>query len=192
MKFTILIAGLLGVFLAPALADYNINISDEGNSVGSGQQSVSVNNEHNVANVDNNNGWDSWNSIWDYGTTCNFHSLKIGFAATRLFAKKLCIVHEINKEAVPPIHVLDALVKEKKLQGKGPGGPPPKSLVYSVNPNRVDDLNKFGKSITNMCRKIPTYLAEEIRGLHDGQNIDSRKLRLALGLTDTQIFKQVT
>ncbi|XP_023408293.2 gastrokine-1 [Loxodonta africana] len=242
MKFTILIAGLLGVFLAPALADYNINISDEGNSVGSGQQSVSVNNEHNVANVDNNNGWDSWNSIWDYGT---------GFAATRLFAKKLCIVHEINKEAVPPIHVLDALVKEKKLQGKGPGGPPPKSLVYSVNPNQVDDLNKFGKSITNMCRKIPTYLAEEIRGgnsclkdlpgyprflppgagtrtclaepgscqhfrsgscccatskrlgsdtktwilkrgLHDGQNIDSRKLHLALGLTDTQIFKQVT
>uniref|UniRef100_G3SQ11 Gastrokine-1 n=1 Tax=Loxodonta africana TaxID=9785 RepID=G3SQ11_LOXAF len=140
----------------------NINISDEGNSVGSGQQSVSVNNEHNVANVDNNNGWDSWNSIWDYGT---------GFAATRLFAKKLCIVHEINKEAVPPIHVLDALAKEKKLINgylsltrKGPGGPPPKSLVYSVNPNQVDDLNKFGKSITNMCRKIPTYLAEEIRG----------------------------
>ncbi|EAW99859.1 gastrokine 1 [Homo sapiens] len=154
MKFTIVFAGLLGVFLAPALANYNINVNDDNNNAGSGQQSVSVNNEHNVANVDNNNGWDSWNSIWDYGN---------GFAATRLFQKKTCIVHKMNKEVMPSIQSLDALVKEKKLQGKGPGGPPPKGLMYSVNPNKVDDLSKFGKNIANMCRGIPTYMAEEMQ-----------------------------
>uniref|UniRef100_A0A2R9BBA6 Gastrokine-1 n=2 Tax=Pan paniscus TaxID=9597 RepID=A0A2R9BBA6_PANPA len=154
MKFTIVFAGLLGVFLAPALANYNINVNDDNNNAGSGQQSVSINNEHNVANVDNNNGWDSWNSIWDYGN---------GFAATRLFQKKTCIVHKMNKEVMPSIQSLDALVKEKKLQGKGPGGPPPKGLMYSVNPNKVDDLSKFGKNIANMCRGIPTYMAEEMQ-----------------------------
>uniref|UniRef100_A0A2K6UBH0 Gastrokine-1 n=2 Tax=Saimiri boliviensis TaxID=27679 RepID=A0A2K6UBH0_SAIBB len=155
MKFTIVFAGLLGVFLAPALADYNINISDDNNSAGSGQQSVSVNNEHNVANIDNNNGLDSWNSMWDYES---------GFAATRLFQKKTCIVHKMNKEVVPSIQSLDALVKEKKLQGKGPGGAPPKSLMYSINPDKVDDLSKLGKNIANMCRGIPTYMAEELQG----------------------------
>ncbi|KAM9212114.1 gastrokine-1 [Dugong dugon] len=150
MKLTILFAVLLGVFLAPALASYNINVDNNNNADG-GQQSVSVNNEHKVATVDNN-GLNPWNAIWDYET---------GFAAVRHFAKKLCIVHELNKDAVPSIHALDTLVKEKKLQGKGPGGPPPKSLIYSVNPDQVHDLSKFGRYIINMCRNVPTYKAEE-------------------------------
>ncbi|KAB1266751.1 Gastrokine-1 [Camelus dromedarius] len=149
----IVFAGLLGAFLTPAFADYNINVSDEDNSGGSGQQSVSINNEHNVANVDNNNGWGSWNSLWDYET---------GFAVTRLFHKKVCIVHKMNKEVMPSLQALDALVKEKK--GKGPGGPPPKGLMYSVSHNKVNDLDKFGKSIVTMCRGVPTYMAEEIQG----------------------------
>ncbi|XP_064350323.1 gastrokine-1 [Camelus dromedarius] len=156
MKFTIVFAGLLGAFLTPAFADYNINVSDEDNSGGSGQQSVSINNEHNVANVDNNNGWGSWNSLWDYET---------GFAVTRLFHKKVCIVHKMNKEVMPSLQALDALVKEKKVKiGKGPGGPPPKGLMYSVSHNKVNDLDKFGKSIVTMCRGVPTYMAEEIQG----------------------------
>ncbi|KAM6221152.1 gastrokine-1 [Rhynchocyon petersi] len=148
----IFFTGLLGVFLSTALADYNINVNDDNNIAGSGQQSVSVNNQHNMVNVDNNNGWDSWNALWDYET---------GFAVTRLFAKKMCIVYKMNKDVMPPIHILDALVKEKKLQDKGPEGPPPKGLIYSVNSEQVNDLNKFGKSIANMCKNVPTYTAEE-------------------------------
>uniref|UniRef100_A0A8C4PJT6 Gastrokine-1 n=1 Tax=Equus asinus asinus TaxID=83772 RepID=A0A8C4PJT6_EQUAS len=133
----------------------NININDDGNSNGSGQQSVSVNNEHNVANVDNDNGWNSWNSIWDYNSN---------FAATRIFHKKACVVHRINKDVVPSLQALEALVKEKKLQGRGPGGPPPKSLIYSINPHKVSDLDQFGQSISGMCRGVPTYMAEEMEG----------------------------
>uniref|UniRef100_A0A8C3WZA3 Gastrokine-1 n=1 Tax=Catagonus wagneri TaxID=51154 RepID=A0A8C3WZA3_9CETA len=155
MKFTIAFAGLLGVFLTPALASYNIDVNNDNNSGGSGQQSVSVNNEHNVANVDNNNGWNSWNALWDYDT---------GFAVIRLFKEKSCIVHKMNKEAMPSLQDLDTLVKEKKLQGKGPGGPPPRSLRFSVNPNRVDNLDKFGKAIVAMCKGLPTYMAEETQG----------------------------
>ncbi|XP_057598954.1 gastrokine-1 [Hippopotamus amphibius kiboko] len=155
MNFATVFAGLVGIFLTPALADYNINVNDNNNSGASGQQSVSVNNEHNVANVDNNNGWDSWNSVWDYGS---------GFAATRVFKKKSCLVHKINKEAMPSLQALDTLVKKKKLQGKGPGGPPPKSLMYSVSPDKVNNLDQFGKSIVAMCKGLPAYMAEEIQG----------------------------
>ncbi|KAF6321158.1 gastrokine 1 [Rhinolophus ferrumequinum] len=155
MKLTIVFAGLLGVFLTPAFAQYNINIGDSNNSGGSGLQTVSVNNEHNVANVDNNNGWDSWHTLWDYNT---------GFAAIRLFNKKACIVHKMNKDATPSLQALDTMVKEKKLQDKGPGGPPPKGLMYSINPDKVNNLDEFGKSIASMCRRVPTYMAEEVRG----------------------------
>ncbi|XP_057164938.1 gastrokine-1 [Ursus arctos] len=155
MKLTIVFAGLLGVFLTPAFASADISVGGNSNSGISGQQSVSVNNQHSVANVDNDNGWDSWNSIWDYHTN---------YAATRFFGKKKCIVHRMNKEVMPSLQTLDALVKEKKLQGEGPGGPPPKGLMYSINPKEVNDLSELGKPIASMCRGIPTYMAEEIEG----------------------------
>ncbi|XP_057623613.1 gastrokine-1 [Chionomys nivalis] len=154
MKFTMLFVGLLGLLVAPGLP-YNINVNDDNNVSGSGQQSVSINNEHNVANVDNNNGWDSWNSLWDYENS---------FAATRLFAKKSCIVHKMNKNVMPSLQDLDTLAKEQKLQGKGPEGASPKELMYSISPTRVADLSPFGTKIAGMCQGIPTYVAEEIPG----------------------------
>uniref|UniRef100_A0A673VKJ2 Gastrokine-1 n=1 Tax=Suricata suricatta TaxID=37032 RepID=A0A673VKJ2_SURSU len=153
MKLTIVFAGLLGVFLTPALADTDINIGGDSNSGISGQQSVSVNNEPNVASVDNNNGLDSWNAMWDYETN---------FAAVRLFKQKVCIAHRMKKDAMPSLQTVDALVKEKELQGKGPGGPPPRSLMYSINSVRVNDLEKLGKPIAGMCRGIPTYTDNEL------------------------------
>uniref|UniRef100_A0A8C2VHM7 Gastrokine-1 n=2 Tax=Chinchilla lanigera TaxID=34839 RepID=A0A8C2VHM7_CHILA len=146
-----LFIGLLGLCITPGFANYNINVNDDNNVAGSGQQSVNINNAHNVANVDNNNGWDSWNSLWDYEN---------GFAATRLFAKKSCIVHKMNNDVMPSLQALDALVKKRQ----GPGGPPPKVLRYSVNPNQVDDLTKYGQNIAGMCHGLPTYMAEEIPG----------------------------
>ncbi|XP_020033011.2 gastrokine-1 [Castor canadensis] len=156
LLFQMVFIGLLGLFLAPGLA-YNINVNDDNNVAGSGQQTVSVNNAHNVANVDNNNGWDSWNTIWDYGNS---------FAATRLFAKKSCIVHKMNKDVMPSIEILDALVKEKKLQGKGSGEQSTKSLIFSVNSNSIDDLSQFGTNIASMCKGLPTYLAVEVPGVN--------------------------
>lgn len=55
----------------------DIDVNDNNNSGGSGQQSVSVNNEHGVANIDNNNGWASWNSLWDYGSVGSQHAVSI-------------------------------------------------------------------------------------------------------------------
>ncbi|XP_008846290.1 gastrokine-1 [Nannospalax galili] len=151
MKFTMIVVGLLGLFIAPGFANYNNYVNDDHNVAVSGQQSVSINNQHNVANVDNNNGWDSWNALWDYENS---------FAATRLFSKKSCIVHKMNRDVMPSLQDLDVLVKEEK--GKEPGGPPRKELTYSINPTKVEDLNQFGTKIAGMCQGIPTYVAEEV------------------------------
>lgn len=75
-------------FLSNSYAFQNINVSDNNNSGGSGQQSVSVNNEHRVANVDNNNGWDSWHALWDYETVGSQHAISILYKYKTYFLTK--------------------------------------------------------------------------------------------------------
>ena len=60
--------------------------------------------------------------------------------------------------------LLATCLPHTQLQGRGPEGPPPKSLIYSVKPDKVNNLDQFGESIVTMCKGIPTYMAEEIQG----------------------------
>lgn len=61
---------------------------------------------------------DKKNSLGSIRLSITFyhHLLYQGFAATRLFVKKSCIVHKMSKDAMPSIQALDALVKEKKVK----------------------------------------------------------------------------
>ncbi|XP_072488355.1 gastrokine-1 [Notamacropus eugenii] len=148
----IVFIGLLGL-LQGSTSD-NININDDNNVDGSGAQSVSINNEHNIANIDNNNGWEkSWNSVWDYNA---------GFAAVRLFAKRTCIVHSLNRDVVPGLQDLERITKENRANVHT--GSSPKSLRYQIDPEQIKDLTQFGTPIENMCRGLPTYKAQEVQG----------------------------
>ncbi|XP_043836975.1 gastrokine-1 [Dromiciops gliroides] len=152
MKLLIVFIGLLGFLWDPTSADTNINVSNDNDSNG-GSQTVSINNDHNVANVDNNNGWErSWNSIWDYNS---------GFAATRIFSKKTCIVHRLNKDVVPGLQELERMSKQKANVHTGPS---PKSLQYEIEPEAIDNLAQFGTPIENMCKGLRTYKAQEVQG----------------------------
>ncbi|XP_001381698.2 gastrokine-1 [Monodelphis domestica] len=152
MKLEIVFIGLLGLLLGSTSADTNISVDNDNNSQG-GTQRVSINNDHNVANVDNDNGWDgSWNSIWDFNN---------GFVATRIFAKKTCIVHKINKNVVPSIQDFERLSKNKPNVHTGPS---PKSQRYMIDPQNIKDLAQFGTPIETMCKGLPTYKAQEVQG----------------------------
>ncbi|XP_074979481.1 gastrokine-1 [Caretta caretta] len=146
----IVIASLLGVFLTPSLATDNVNENNQGNDGGNSRQTVSINNNKHVANIDTNNGWNSWNSVWDYGN---------GFMATRVFSKKSCIVAKMNKDVMPDIVVIPRLISERKKAGAQ--GPRPKELRFVVSKTRVLDLTHFGKNIEALCRGLPTYVAHE-------------------------------
>ncbi|XP_035312515.1 gastrokine-1 isoform X1 [Cricetulus griseus] len=177
MKFTVVFVGLLGLLIASGFS-YTINSNNESNVGGSGPQAVSINNQHNVANVDSNNGWGSWNALWDYENS---------FAATRIFAKKSCIVHKMNKNVMPSLQELDTLVKEQKVKDKEPEGATPKELMFSINPTRVEDLSTFGPKIAGMCQGIPTYVAEEIPDQETSPNVESH-FRIPLTISGSIVY----
>ncbi|XP_074979480.1 gastrokine-1-like [Caretta caretta] len=130
----------------------NVNENNQGNNGRNSHQTVSINNDKHVANIDSNNGWNSWNSVWDYGN---------GFISTRILSKKACIIAKINEKVMPDVVELPQLIKEKMKAGSR--GPPPVELRFTVSETRVSDLALYGKSVEAMCRGIPTYVAREAR-----------------------------
>uniref|UniRef100_A0A674IDV8 Gastrokine-1 n=1 Tax=Terrapene triunguis TaxID=2587831 RepID=A0A674IDV8_9SAUR len=135
------------------LLEWKGNENNQGNDGGNSHQTVSINNDKHVANIDSNNGLNSWNSIWDYGN---------GYIATRILSKKACIIAKMNKNVMPDVVELPQLIKEKKKAGSQ--GPPPVELQFAVSKTRVSDLAPYGKSVESMCRGIPTYVAREAHG----------------------------
>ncbi|XP_040271673.1 gastrokine-1-like [Bufo bufo] len=102
----LLIATILGVLLTQALGNDNININNSGNDGGSISQQVNINNQDQVANINNLNGWNSWDSVSDFGN---------GFAATRLYNKKICVVTKMTP-SFPTLEKLSEIAKTKKVK----------------------------------------------------------------------------
>ncbi|XP_033012686.1 gastrokine-1 [Lacerta agilis] len=155
MKLIALSVALLGVLLAPTLADNNEN--NQGNAGGRSHQSVSIDKQKKVVNVDNNNGWHSWNNILDYST---------GFMATRILSKKACFLTKMNQDVMPDVTTLPEAIREK--QKDRTKGPAPKNLTYRVAPKKITNLAPYGKNIEALCRGIPTYAAYEFAGESSG------------------------
>ncbi|XP_058050620.1 gastrokine-1 [Ahaetulla prasina] len=139
-----------GVFLAPVLT--NIIVNNEGNVGGTSHQSVNIDHKRKVVNIDHNNGWNSWNTIWDYGT---------GFMATRIFSKKTCFITRMNKQIMPDITTLPKAIREKQKNPRS--GPAPKEVSFTVSHKRISDLSIYGKQVQAFCRGIPSYLASEVK-----------------------------
>ncbi|XP_029457647.1 gastrokine-1-like [Rhinatrema bivittatum] len=149
MKTFIVTAALLGIFLTPSLANDEVNINNQGNVGGDVHQTVNIDNHNNIANINNYNGWDSWNSICDYNR---------GLFATRLFAKKICVVGKINKAAFPSLAQLSEEAHEKTHRNS------PAPVTYSVSPNKITDVGQFGEHIQALCKGVPTYTSQEAQG----------------------------
>ncbi|XP_063786442.1 gastrokine-1-like [Pseudophryne corroboree] len=144
MKFLI---ALLGVFLTQALANDNIKINNSGNDGGSVSQQVNINNQDNIANINSLNGWNSWDSICDFGT---------GFAATRLYNKKICVVTKM-KPTFPTLEQLSAIAKNKQQ-----ASPNTQLVTYTINQKPIVNIEEYGKHIESLCRGMPAYTAQEM------------------------------
>ncbi|KAM4675812.1 gastrokine-1-like [Discoglossus pictus] len=151
MKF--LVVALLGVFLTLAVANDNININNSGNDGGSVQQNVNINNQNHIASINSLNGWNSWDSICDFGR---------GYAATRLFHKKICVVTRMNKNT-PSLAQLSAIAKDKT---KIP--PNPELVTYTINQTPIVNIGEYGQHIDSLCKGIPAYTAQEMPKSEEG------------------------
>ncbi|KAM4675810.1 gastrokine-1-like [Discoglossus pictus] len=154
MKFLIVVAALLGVFLTQTLANDNININNSGNRGGNVYQNVNINNQNNVASINNLNGCKSWDSICDYGR---------GYAATRLFSKKMCIINRMNLAMFPSLVQLRAISKRKYQIT-----PNTQMVTYTINQTPIVNIAEYGEHISSLCKGIPAYTALEMPEFGEG------------------------
>ncbi|XP_077329236.1 gastrokine-1-like [Lithobates pipiens] len=146
MKALILIAAILGV----SFATDNVAVNNQGNDGGNVHQTVNINNQDNVANINQYNGLNSWNSVWDY---------QRGVFAARLVSKRACVVSRMNRNVVPSLEQLRKATQEKQ----NPNAPPPRSLTYTISQTRVKNVAQYGSQIEALCKGVPTFFAQEVQ-----------------------------
>ncbi|XP_063214783.1 gastrokine-1-like isoform X1 [Chroicocephalus ridibundus] len=144
MKFTIMIASLLGVFLAPALANRNGKRHHSEHSHCSFPDTG--------VSTDSKEGSKDWKSVWDVET---------GYVATKVLSKHTCIIAKIDKRffldkpfPAPP----------RGHQGLSPHQLPPRENRFTISRKRLQSLRPYGKRIQALCRGIPSYLAYPAAG----------------------------
>ncbi|KAM6369822.1 gastrokine-1-like [Pluvialis apricaria] len=148
MRSTIVIASLLGVFLAPALANRNSENNLQGYHGEHSRRSftdtgVSINPKERS---------DDWKSVWDVRT---------GYVATKVFSKHTCIIAQMDKR-----FLLDKPfpAPPQGHQAPGPNQLPAPENRFIISRNRLQSLRPYGKRIQALCRGIPSYLAYPAAG----------------------------
>ncbi|XP_018409908.1 PREDICTED: gastrokine-1-like [Nanorana parkeri] len=150
MKF--LAAAVLGVLLTLSLANDNVDVNNSGNDGGNVNQQVNINNQDRIANINRFNGWDSWDSICDYGN---------GFAATRLYKNKICVINKM-KSNFPTLQQLKAISENNQV---------PQSVdmtTYTINQKPIINIGEYGRHIEALCKGMPAYTAIELPQAEEG------------------------
>lgn len=145
MKVTIVIASLLGVFLAPALA----NRKNERNFKEHHRVSLFYDTG---ARKNPEEGSDPWKSVWD---------AKTGYVATKVLSKHTCIISKMDEG-----FLFDNLFPESPEgnEGSDPRELPPRENRLLISRDRLQTLRPYGKRIQALCRGIPSYLAYPAAG----------------------------
>ncbi|XP_053319764.1 gastrokine-1-like [Spea bombifrons] len=145
----IILTTILGALFASSLANDNVDINNEGNVGSNVHQTVNINNQDKVASVNTLNGWDSWDSICDYGR---------GFVATRPFGKKICVVSKMDKQVFPGLEAISTATQQKQLSKT------PVLFKYNINQVPIANIGIYGVHIEALCKGIPSYTAEVKQG----------------------------
>ncbi|XP_074020192.1 gastrokine-1-like [Numenius arquata] len=148
MKLTIVIASLLGVFLASALANMNGKNNAQGHHGEHSHRSLT----DTGVSTHSKEGSEDWKSVWDVTT---------GYVATKVFSKHTCIIANMDKRFW--------LDKPFPAPPQGHQGPslhqlPPRLNRFIISRNRLQSLRPYGKQIQALCRGIPSYLAYPTAG----------------------------
>ncbi|XP_063276875.1 gastrokine-1-like isoform X1 [Prinia subflava] len=138
MKFPIVIASLLGVFLAPALANHNMENNFNSENSNHPEMRVSTNPK---------DGSEAWKTVWDF---------KTGYVATKVFSKNTCIIATTRKRFWLGKHFPTPAQGDKR---PGPYELQPRENRFIISRNRLQSLSPYGKRIQALCRGIPSYLA---------------------------------
>ncbi|XP_072488344.1 gastrokine-3-like [Notamacropus eugenii] len=166
------IAAFLAMFLTPSLAETNqTQLFNETRE----DRSTNVKIHGSIILIHDTNPWSEWDGILDYNH---------GYLAAKLYSKKACALIRMDKDIFPSLEVLrKALHKQIKIPF--PGHPSYRTrflpslnlisicfqlprnydasqgLTHVIFPTRVKNVAQYGKTISDLCRGVPTYLARQ-------------------------------
>ncbi|XP_036604626.1 gastrokine-3-like [Trichosurus vulpecula] len=145
MKFHTMIAVFLVMLFTPSLAEKDQtpfpNVTHE-------DHSTNVNIHGSIILIHDTNPWSEWDGILDYNR---------GYLAAKLYSKKACALTRMDKGIFPSLEMLHrALDKQLPRNYDSSQG-----LTYIILPTRVKNVAQYGKSISDLCRGVPTYFAQQ-------------------------------
>ncbi|XP_042329886.1 gastrokine-2 [Sceloporus undulatus] len=153
------IIALLGFFWSPAFASYEVYRipSPSGDFI---QQSVTIDNTNQVANIHVYGGLCSSDTIFDY---------KHGYIATRVFSRRACFILKMEKGYVPLLQEIGRLAYEKQMM-KEMISPQNVWVEYAPSDSffgSIGEWLKFGSSIEQLCHDVPVYTVKRVeKGFH--------------------------
>ncbi|XP_060107042.1 gastrokine-2 [Heteronotia binoei] len=154
MTRLLILVAVLGVFWCQASATFQVYRipSDTGDYT---QQTVTIDNENQVANIHVYGGTCSSDTIFDY---------KHGYIATRLFSRRACFVYKMEKGYIPELDLIGKLAYEKQMLNKMFS---PKNIWVQYEPSNsffgeIKEWLVFGSSIEKLCKGVPIYKVERV------------------------------
>ncbi|XP_053126027.1 gastrokine-2 [Hemicordylus capensis] len=159
MNRLVVVIAVLGFFWSPAFASFQVYSipSVSGDYV---QQTVTIDNENQVANIHVYGGLCSSDTIFDY---------KHGYIATRLFSRRACFVMKMEKGYIPELEEIGRLAYEKQMMHKIIS---PRNVWVKYEPSdsffgEIKEWLVFGSSIEQLCKNVPVYKVERVEeGFH--------------------------
>ncbi|XP_043836977.1 gastrokine-3-like [Dromiciops gliroides] len=144
-SFQTAIAAFLIMFSTPSLAEMDQNKLLNGTHE---DRSPSVHISGSIALIHDTNPWSECDIILDYNH---------GYLAAKLFSKKACVLTRMDKVIFPSLETFHkALDKQLPRNYHSSQG-----LTYIILPRRVKNVAQYGKTISDLCRGVPTYFAQQ-------------------------------
>ncbi|KAL8174070.1 UNVERIFIED_CONTAM: hypothetical protein K2H54_037598 [Gekko kuhli] len=154
MTRLLILTALLGVFWCQAFASFQVYRlpSTTGDYT---QQTVTIDNEKQIANIHVYGGSCSSDTIFDYGK---------GYIATRLFSRRACFVYKMEKGYIPELELIGRLAYEKQMMNKMLS---PKNIWVKYVPSnsffgQIKEWFVFGSAIEKLCKGVPVYKVERV------------------------------
>ncbi|XP_036904903.1 gastrokine-2 [Sturnira hondurensis] len=158
MKILVLFLVALATFGTQSYGFEVYNIISPNNNGSNIQETVTIDNEKNVATINIHAGLCSSTTVFDY---------KHGYIASRMFSRRACYILKMDHKAIPALDQLRRYIYEMKTLKTMFS----KYTWVKYNPLRSLITNVkwfvFGSPIEQLCRHIPLYKGEVVEKTHD-------------------------
>ncbi|XP_074141133.1 gastrokine-3-like [Sminthopsis crassicaudata] len=110
--------------------------------------STNINIRGSIILIHDTNPWSEWDAILNYNR---------GYLAAKLFSKKACVLTKMDKVMFPSLEVLHKALDKQLSRNYGSS----QGLTYIILPPRIKNVAQYGKTITDLCRGVPAYFAQQ-------------------------------